>query len=103
MNKWYAGMALSSNEADQPLKVATFFWEDEHTLTGETFQRVQRIRQTLSEEICCDRGLVLQLVLTELSAAELDVLEMFAQRCREVRQIEREQAHMAAFTILPLA
>ncbi len=103
MNKLYAEMALFPNEADQPLKVTTFFGEDEHTLTSETFQRVQRIRQTISEEICRDRGLVLEFVLTGLSAAELDVLEMFAQRCREVRQIECEQAHMAAFTILPLA
>ncbi len=103
MHKCDVAMALPLNEANQPLKVATFFWEDEHALTAETFQRAQRIRQTLCEEICRDRGLVLQLVLTELSAAELDVLESFAQRCREVRQIEPEQTHMATFTILPLA
>lgn len=100
MSNVYAEMTLTPDQVDQPLKVVTFFWEDERTLASQTFQRAQRIRQALAEEICYDRGLVLQLVLTELSSEELDVLEMLTRRCREVRKLEREKADAQVVTML---
>lgn len=71
-------------------------------MTDEKFLRVQHIREILANEICCDRGLAMQLVLTEMPEEELQVLEMFARRCQEVRAMEVEQANMPAFTIFPL-
>lgn len=84
------------------IKIMTFFWEKEHLVSDEQFRRVQHIRDTLADEMCCDRGLAMQLVLTELSEAELAVLERLVRRCQEVRQCEQDQSNLAPLTLLPL-
>lgn len=78
----------ASKVADTSIEMRTFFWEGTHTMSEEKFRRVQHIHDTMTSEFCCDRGLVMELVLTELSDEELRVLEKVMQRCREARRRE---------------
>lgn len=78
----------SPSNHEHEMKVAAFFWEGEHTMSDATFKRVTKIRDALNSEFCADRGLAMELLMTELSEEELQVLEKVIDRCRAIRDRE---------------
>lgn len=84
------------------VQVTTFFWEGAHTMTTTRFHRVRQIHAVMTSEFCCDRGLVLEMVLSELADEELRVLEKVIQRCQAARQVEAAEEQTAEDRMLEI-
>jgi hypothetical protein len=54
--------------------------------------RIRNIHDIMASEFSCDRGLVMELAITELSDAEIQVMEKVIQGCQAARQIEPSEA-----------
>ncbi|MCG8353271.1 MAG: hypothetical protein MI924_36350 [Chloroflexales bacterium] len=50
--------------------------------------RIRSIHDIMASEFSCDRGLVMELAITELPDTEIQLLEKVIQGCQEARQIE---------------